>query len=148
MCYIWYIKHMTLSAVDEYIASQEAPYLQSLIWIKALIPHTCSRGPLQGSRSADYLFAASRTTYNIPLPGALFCSQALICMNKPGLIRSQKCQPTICTSEGSKGNLTSPYSSTTGQSLVHNRSCCTECTESQSGLIQDFFFFFFLKRIF
>lgn len=62
------------------------------------LTHTCSRGPLKGSRSADYLLTASRTMYNIP--DWLFCSPTLICLNKPGLILSQKHQVTIWTSEG------------------------------------------------
>lgn len=120
------------TTVGECAVPREVPYLQSLIWIPlcdwvALIPHTCSRGPLNGSRSADYLITASRTTYNIPLPDPLLCSPTLICLNKPGLILSQKYQPTIWTSYRAEGNLTSSLWSSWGQGLAHSRSCVDKC---------------------
>lgn len=102
----WYNFQMCDKLYCEYILPWEAPYLQYLILYESLKlndlwlwSHTCSKGPLKGARSADYLITASRT-YNIPLPVPLFHSATLICLNEPGLMLSQKCQPTIWTSEG------------------------------------------------
>lgn len=98
----WYQAHDTLhfpnAKLHIFSLSSASPPSD---WFMALIPHACSRGPLKGSRSADYLLAASRTTYNIP--DRLSCSPTLICLKKPGLILPQKYRVTIWTSKRGKG---------------------------------------------